>query len=64
MNISQYLELLGLLQYFAIFLQSLQHTSIATGSGQSGYLGQMGHFFSRSCGSLGQAQIIQVYNTL
>ena len=34
------------------------------GSGQSGYPGQMGHFFSGSCGSPGQAQIIRVYNTL
>ena len=25
--------------------------SVATGSGQSGYPGQMGHFFSRSRGS-------------
>ena len=40
------------------------HSSVATGSGQSGYPGQMGHFFSGSCGSPGQAQIIRVYNTL
>ena len=30
--------------------------SIATGSGESGYPGQMGHFFSGSCRSPGQAQ--------
>ena len=31
--------------------------SVATGLGQSGYPGQMDHFFSGSCGSPGQAQI-------
>ena len=39
------------------------YASVATGSGQSGYPGQMGHFFTGSCGSPGQAQIIRVHNT-
>ena len=39
------------------------YASVATRSGQSEYPGQMGHFFSGSCGSPGQAQIIRVYNT-
>ena len=35
-------------------VQLLIGISVATGSGQSAYLGQMGHFFSGSCGLAGQ----------
>ena len=46
-----------------VYLATYVCVSVATESGRSTLPGQMGHFFSRSCRSLGQAQK-SGYNTI